>query len=63
MSVEKQKTDEAVTGADAPADASKREVLARLGKYAAYTAPVMLVALGASEAKATQIGSEPSRDP
>lgn len=37
---------------DALVDASKREVLARLGKYAAYTAPVMLITLGASGRKA-----------
>lgn len=55
--MEKDQTTESLTNADAPVDASKRQVLAKLGKYAAYTAPVMLITLGAKSAKAQQIGS------
>lgn len=50
------------TALESPADQSKREVLARLGKYAAYTAPVLLITLGAKESKAT-IGSNPPPQP
>lgn len=49
------------TALESPADQSKREVLAKLGKYAAYTAPVLLITLGASEAKAiVESGQQPA---
>lgn len=46
-------------GQQAPQDPERREALVRSGKYAAYTAPVMLTMLLPEKSKA-QIGPPPS---
>ena len=38
-------------------DQARRETLAKMGRFAAYTAPVMLGLLGATNARATPLGS------
>jgi hypothetical protein len=45
-------------------DETRREALAKMGRLAGYTAPAMLVLLGASKARAQVNGSAPQkRDP
>jgi hypothetical protein len=40
-------------------DETRRETLAKMGRFAGYTAPVMLGLLGATKARATAKGSPP----
>jgi hypothetical protein len=57
MADQKDKANE--TGEEYPEpDEARREALAKMGRFAAYTAPVMLGLLGATKARATAGGSQ-----
>jgi len=43
-------------------DETRREALAKMGRLAGYTAPAMLVLLGATKARAQVNGSAPQKE-
>jgi hypothetical protein len=57
MAERKNRKDETLEDQPKP-DEARREALAKMGRFAAYTGPVMLGLLGATKARATAGGSQ-----